>query len=257
MKTETKAVVVAQEQAVAPSGEPSLALILQEAARSGNIEVLERVTALYERHERWSAEKAFFADKAALHAELPQIERSGVVKVESQRTGRTFETRYARYEDIDAILRPLLKKYGFSIEFDSEPAQGGIIVIGRLTHHLGHSETKRTPVLPIDTSGAKNPVQAVGSTVSYGKRYLIGMMLNLVTREEDDDGNQGASQTLTQEQADDIMGLLKALEETGAKINRPKFLEVYGGCASVAEMPRNKYPQARDYLSRKIAEASK
>jgi hypothetical protein len=39
-----------------------------------------------------------------------------------------------------------------------------------LSHELGHSE-ETTMTLPLDTSGSKNNVQAVGSSTSYGKRY--------------------------------------------------------------------------------------
>jgi hypothetical protein len=42
-------------------------------------------------------------------------------------------------------------------------------------------------VLPVDLSGKKNPVQAVGSSVSYGKRYAIEALLNLTSRGQDDD----------------------------------------------------------------------
>ena len=43
-------------------------------------------------------------------------------------------------------------------------------------------------MLPLDTSGSKNGVQAVGSTVSYGKRYAICALLNISTG-DDTDGN--------------------------------------------------------------------
>ena len=51
-------------------------------------------------------------------------------------------------------------------------------------------------VLPVDTSGSKNGVQAVASSVSYGKRYTAGLLLNITTTGEDDDGN-GPAATVT------------------------------------------------------------
>jgi len=36
--------------------------------------------------------------------------------------------------------------------------------------------------------GSKNAVQAVGSSVSYGKRYVMSALLNITTTDDDDDG---------------------------------------------------------------------
>jgi hypothetical protein len=48
--------------------------------------------------------------------------------------------------------------------------------------------------LPLDTSGSKNNVQAVGSSTSYGKRYTATLLLNIRTKGEDDDGHAGGDQ---------------------------------------------------------------
>ena len=60
-------------------------------------------------------------------------------------------------------------------------------VTGVLMHRAGHS-MRTSMTLPFDTSGSKNAVQAIGSSVSYGKRYVISAMLNIATRKEDDNG---------------------------------------------------------------------
>ena len=50
--------------------------------------------------------------------------------------------------------------------------------------------TRKKPSLelPVDATATRTPVQAVGSTMSYGQRYVARMLLNLVSRGEDDDG---------------------------------------------------------------------
>ena len=63
-----------------------------------------------------------------------------------------------------------------------------ITVTGVLSHRLGHSE-QTTMQLPTDITGAKNPVQAIGSSTSYGKRYVAMALLNISSRGEDDDGH--------------------------------------------------------------------
>ena len=66
------------------------------------------------------------------------------------------------------------------------------MVVGVLRHEAGHKEEAEL-VLPADVSGGKNPVQAVGSSLSYGQRYVTKLLLNLASRRlgEDDDGQIG------------------------------------------------------------------
>src|SRR5690606_16446095 len=61
-----------------------------------------------------------------------------------------------------------------------------------LTHKSGHRE-ETTIKLPADPSGNKNAVQAVASSVSYGKRYTAGALLNLTSHAEDDDAFAAAT----------------------------------------------------------------
>jgi hypothetical protein len=43
-------------------------------------------------------------------------------------------------------------------------------------------------VLQLDTGPGRNQNQAMGSTLSYGKRYTAEMLLNIVREGEDTDG---------------------------------------------------------------------
>ena len=44
---------------------------------------------------------------------------------------------------------------------------------------------------PAEASGNRNAVQAVASSVSYGKRYTASALLNLTSHGEDDDAFSG------------------------------------------------------------------
>ena len=101
------------------------------------------------------------------------------------------DTAFARWEDIDAAITPILNAHGFVLTHRSGTATDGKIEITAvLSHVAGHSE-ETTMALPHDSSGSKNPVQAVGSTTSYGKRYTASLLLNIRTKGEDDDGRLG------------------------------------------------------------------
>jgi hypothetical protein len=102
--------------------------------------------------------------------------------------GRTDKTKYARLEDIQKTVRPTLQKFGFAISFQTEwPESGGVKVIGILTHKDGHQRTSEF-LSAADKTGSKNDIQALGSSVSYGRRYTTLDLLNITTSEADDDG---------------------------------------------------------------------
>lgn len=153
---------------------------------SVDVEKLQRLMDMQERVIKRNAEASFNAALAQLQADLPMIEERGGIK---DRSGNV-QSRYALWEDVNKAILPCLRTHGFSLTFRQEQKDGGICVTGVLSHKEGHSE--RTSItLPTDTSGSKNAVQAVGSSVSYGKRYTAGMLLNLTSGdiEQDDDAD--------------------------------------------------------------------
>src|SRR3546814_8983511 len=100
---------------------------------------------------------------------------------------------------INAAIKPVLKRHGFALSFRTD-FTNGIRVVGVLTHSGGHKETTDF-VLPADGSGNKNAVQAIASSVSYGKRYTAGALLNLTSHGEDDDAFRAAVELVSEEQA--------------------------------------------------------
>lgn len=173
---------------------------IMKLAADPNIDV-GKITALIELDrgmQRDQAKREFDTAFAALSAGLPTIKKNGEVKYPEDKTkpnGRMLKAfNYARYEDILELVAPLLKEHKFQIAFDTEPhSDGKITVIGFLRHAAGHEVSARFGPLMLDTSGGKNNIQAVGSTFSYGKRYVLTALLNLVFEGEDDDGVRGGT----------------------------------------------------------------
>src|SRR5690606_24552765 len=131
---------------------------------------------MHERMQARQAEQAFNAALSEMQDELPSI---------GERGNAAGRYTYALWEDINATIKPILKRHGFALTFRTDFSDG-IAVTGVLTHKDGHRE-ETTIKLPADKSGNKNDVQAVASSVSYGKRYTAGALLNLISRGEDDD----------------------------------------------------------------------
>ncbi len=128
------------------------------------------------------SEKSFNVSLAALQAEKPTVTKHGEVDYTTGK-GRT-RFKYERYEDIDAVVAPLMEKYGFSYVFIQTEQAGHYK--GTLLHKDGHSTSGYWDAEP-DKSGGKNDIQAGGSTWTYVRRYILKGLLNIVTIGEDDD----------------------------------------------------------------------
>src|SRR6185369_16053389 len=137
---------------------------LARAAANPNVDPA-RMTELLKLHRELTADRALVAFNSALarlQSSLPQIEKRGHIL---NREGKV-QSKWAKIEDIDDVIRKPCAEEGFSFAFDSKPTTGGIEFSCKLSHRDGHSETK-TLVLPIDNGPGRNAVQSMGSTTSY------------------------------------------------------------------------------------------
>ncbi|MDS1045228.1 ERF family protein [Pseudomonas aeruginosa] len=182
--------------------------VIQKAASdpSCDIEKLERLMAMHERMQAKQAEQQYTEALAAMQQELPAIAERG------DADGRYS---YALWEDINERLKPILAKHGFALTFRTPRNEKGVEVEGVLSHRGGHSE-RTSMLLPADTSGNKNAVQAVASSVSYGKRYTAGALLNYTTHGEDDDAFSAVSQQPALDQRV-VIDILERIDEAKDK----------------------------------------
>lgn len=195
--------------------------VIERAATNPDVDIdkMERLLDMQERIMERNAKSAFSAAMAQLQGELPTISEKGEIKVKGE-----LRSRYARFEDINQAVRPIMQKYGFAVSFKVDTSDNFIRVTGVLSHREGHSE-ETTMQLPADMSGSKNTVQSVGSSVSYGKRYVLQALLNITTSGEDDDGQAGGYLDAEKAQAEinahlNYMSLVRDLFPTIAAIKQ-------------------------------------
>jgi hypothetical protein len=182
------------------------------------------------------AKQEFTAAFAMMQNEMPVITERGEI---TNKSGGV-QSKYARFEDINEAVKPVLQKHGFAISFRTSYEESNLLVTGVLSHKAGHSE-ETTIRLPIDSSGNKNAVQGVGSSVSYGKRYTMAALLNITTRGEDDDGhaaNPAPVKTITDAQSQAIVNGLGKDQE-----RMQKFCEAYG-LGQINELPSDRFDRA-------------
>jgi len=231
----------------------ALISIIERAARDPSVDIdkMQRLMEMQERIMERNARAAYAAALSEMQPELPVIGRKGRIEVrekdaQGKRTGDLQQsTKYALWEDINEGIRPVLAKHGFALSFRVGMAQDGKITItGILSHREGHSEDT-TITLQHDSTGSKNAVQAVGSSVSYGKRYTAGALLNFTSRGEDNDGVAAGADPISADQSGELQALI---ESVGA--DKAKFLRFFK-IEQLSELPAKRYQEAVNMLNAK------
>jgi ERF superfamily len=244
-----------------PSDSSSTVLALIERMAldpRADVEKLERMMAMYERLKAKKAELAYNAAKGRILKKLAGIKivknrsvLNGSNKGNPQK-GTPEAFKYASLEEIDKHLRPLLAKENMDLCYSDEPREDGILIRGRLKHlPAGHYEDSFMPA-PLDTTGGKSNVQAVGSTNSFLRRYLVCNIFNIVVIEDDDDGTGG---TIDDTQTKTILDLIKKAKAGSRflKYMKARSVEETGSLeAAVATIAARDYRKAISTLEEQI-----
>ncbi len=157
------------------------------------IERLERMMDLKDRHDanirRDRAEEAQRAYNSAMskaQAAMPTV-------VKSKKNDHTRST-YADLSDIEEQAMPIAYKHGFSVSFTpaGTDEKGNLLIDWCLMHEGGHTREGQAG-FPLDAAGSqgkanKTGIQAMGSTMTYARRYLLCNLFNIAT-DDDRDGN--------------------------------------------------------------------
>lgn len=214
-------------------------VLIQEVLSDPNTdpEKMDKLLAMYERMDAKRAEREFFEAMAECKAELPAVVKDKV--------NDHTKKRYASLEQVSAAIDPIITRHGFTVGVrQGESKQPGWIkLIATVRHRGGHSEETELD-LPVEKSGGMNAVQAVCSSVSYGRRYLKCMVFDLAIADSDKDGNQ-PSQFIDAKQLDNLARLIDETETDAAKFL--KWAEV----DRLEDLPLAKYRDALTMLNKK------
>jgi hypothetical protein len=142
---------------------------------------LDKLTKLMDLQERWEANearKAYVAAMSQFRAQAPSITK----------TRKAHNSMYAGLAETIDEIKGILTDCGLSHSWKTKQDADQITVTCCVTHIMGHSECTSLTAAP-DTSGSKNSIQAVASTVTYLERYTLYAILGLASKEQDNDGN--------------------------------------------------------------------
>jgi hypothetical protein len=148
-----------------------------------------KITQLMDLRDRWlrdEAKKAYVVAMNAFKANPPLIIKNEIAKFEGK-NGEIIEWEYSTLDHIhDAVLSEL-SRHGISHRWITEqPKPETVRVTCVLTHKFGHSE-QTTLEGPVDHSGSKNAIQAIGSSAKYLERYTLMAATGLADKSPDTD----------------------------------------------------------------------
>lgn len=201
----------------------------------------DKLSQLMDLQERWlegQAKQAYFAGMRDVQEALPTV----VKDAENKQTN----SRYTRLETLARAVDPVIHKHGFSVSYGTaeSPLERHVRVTATVMHKAGHS-TDHFIDLPLDDEGLKGSknktgTHAVGSTMSYGRRYLKMLIFDVTVAGEDDDGNRVP--VVSESQARLLQDLIDTHE-----VDMVRFWK-WAGVERIADLPFDKFASAKEML---------
>lgn len=193
---------------------------------------------------------------AALAAAQAEMKNAKLNKVNPH-----FKSRYADLAEIRDTVTPALSKHGLAVAHGMDPTEKGIEVVTRIIHASGQWIESRFPI-------AYDKPQAMGSAITYGRRYNLSAITNIAADDDDDanaanekpaiaktkpvalpselnvSGTPGASKSASRSLYEKLIGEME-------KANSPEALKNWAALrnAEIEQLPADWLPEFREAYS--------
>lgn len=150
--------------------------------RGDGIEQLKQLMDLRDRWEATEAKKAYVEAFANFKRNMPDVIKDMLNK--------QYGSDYSSLANLVNTVNRVLGEYGLNATWDPVVKDNVVTVTVIMTHVGGH-EQRVTLCGPPDTSGQKNPLQQIKSTLTYLEGATFQAITGVVARSasKDDDGN--------------------------------------------------------------------
>jgi hypothetical protein len=227
-------IVIQQDNTALATNEDPLLMMIDRVCSDPQFDIakMEKLIDMRNAENERQAKIEYAKSIAEMQEELPTIvcEKQG------------HNSKYASFDNIKKTINPILSKYGFKDLYFVNQEDKQVCITVKLMHKSGHSE-QTSLILPHDTTGSKNPVQSIGSTISYGRRYGLLSILGIATGDDND-----AERYIAAETAEKIKTILKDNEFDVSGFL--KFMKVN----SIEEIYSKDFEKADIALGRKLKE---
>ena len=204
--------------------QPNFLDIIERLASNPNVDVekIQRIMDMQEQIIDREAKREFNAAMVQAQMEMPVVEK--------QDKNSQTNTMYAGYADIVKKCQPIYTKHGFAITFyqglgtAEDPIKAGCNrIMADVMHSAGYTKIVHADI-PVETTGIKGTAMmtqthATGSSFSYGRSYLLRLIFNIPTGDDDDGNSAGGIKYISEGQ---IATIKQKITEKAIDIN--KFL---------------------------------
>ena len=212
-----------------PSQQDNFLSAIERLSANPNVDVakIKQILDMQEHILDRNAKQAFNAAMVRAQRNMPVVRKN----LKNTQTG----SKYAGYDSIVKMCQPIYTKEGFSVTFyqgsgsaEHPLSEGSNRIFADVMHEEGHTKTVYVDI-PIETTGAKGGVlmtktHATGSGFSYGRSYLMRLIFNIPTGDDDDGNAAGGKQFITEKQLSIILDFINSKGiDTGKFL---KYMEV-------------------------------
>ena len=217
----------------------SVSLVQMAMQKNYDPAFIEKMMDLQERNDMKVAKQAYHQAMAEFKANLPTVIKD--------KENKQYSSMYVSESALLNTINPELSKHGLSATYSFPETEGNTLkVTCTITHKAGYGESVTLPG-PIDTSGSKNPLQQVKSTVTYLRKATFEAITGIATSDPiaDDDGNSsGSVEYISIDQQTEINDAIAELYTDGGK----KFME-FLKVESVETIPAKRYKETISALN--------
>lgn len=235
-----------------PVPQPTLATVIIERIRAGA--TLEETKQYYEFLREIETNEAAKQAKRAYDQARSQLEIE-LIPIATDCANPQTRSKYASLGQVVRAIRPLYSRHGIVVDFDTAESPLGemwVRVLAYVAHSGGYGFVRHVD-MPADGKGAQGRdvmtrTHAIGSAVTYGRRYLLLMIFNLAVGGEDDDGNAAPNgkptgDLLNSDQMEEIWQAARDVTDQPEKFIARLVAAV--GCQTLVDVPASKFEEMK------------
>jgi hypothetical protein len=239
---------MSENKEIAPMAENShTSLIALAISQNADVAKIEKLLELQEKYEINQARKAYFKAMAQFKASPLMIEKDKTVTYNAG--GKEVSYKHASLCNITQIISKKLSDFDLFASWKTSQVNN-VTVTCRIAHSAGHFEETSLSA-GADTTGSKNAIQAIGSTITYLERYTLLALTGLATDDQDDDGKKAEDNGIADKENDVLQDWLINTGTTEKQICTALKIE------SLNNLSKANYAKAISALKAKAEKASK
>jgi hypothetical protein len=152
-----------------------------------------------------------------------------------------FKCKYADLPEVISCVKVILADNGLCVSQSPMMHEGQWVLVTKLMHESGQWIDGMVPLV---FEAGKNPMQALGSAITYARRYALAALCN-ISADDDDDGNSCAQRELKPKHEDgsattlELNKLKSLISQTGKSSGTVQKWLDKANVARIEDLPRD------------------